>query len=123
MDFKQKYLKYKHKYNELNLKIKSLTDSKLNMNGGGNKITLYLFKAEWCPHCISFKSTWDALQNDYQSKVKFIMYDSEKNASEILQYKIEGFPTLILKVNENAIEYVGPRNFDSIKDFIDTYNN
>ena len=122
MNYHEKYLKYKAKYLKLKSQEKSLTN--LNMSGGGvkNKPTLYLFKAEWCPHCRDFKSTWDNLKNNMESKVDFVMFDSEKNAAEIKQYNIEGFPTLILKAGGKAIEYVGPRNFESVKDFINTYN-
>lgn len=116
--YREKYLKYKAKY----LKLKSHDNSILNMVGGStNSKTLYLFKAEWCPHCVAFKDTWNKLSNDYKNKLHFIAYDSEKNADEIRKYKIDGFPTLILMVNNKAIEYVGPRDEKSLKEFIDQY--
>ena len=123
MDYQEKYLKYKSKY--LKLKSQEKSFDKNIMTGGNNKekATLYLFKAEWCPHCISFKPTWENLKENLESKVDFVMYDSEKNASEIKEYKIEGFPTLVLKTKSKAIEYVGPRDFNSVKEFIETYNN
>jgi len=123
MNYQEKYLKYKAKYLKLKSKEKALVG--LNMSGGGNKQdkpTLYLFKAEWCPHCQDFKSTWKNLESNMKSKVDFVMFDSEANASEIKEYNIEGFPTLILKAGGKAIEYVGPRDFESVKEFIETYN-
>jgi len=122
MNYQEKYLKYKAKYLKLKSKEKALVG--LNMLGGGNKQdkpTLFLFKAEWCPHCIEFKSTWKSLESNMKSKVDFVMFDSEANASEIKEYNIEGFPTLILKAGGKAIEYVGPRDFESVKEFIETY--
>ena len=123
MNYQEKYLKYKAKY--LKLKSKEKTLAGFNMLGGGNKQekpTLYLFKAEWCPHCKEFKPTWNNLKSNMESKVDFVMFDSDENANEIKKYNIEGFPTLILKAGGKAIEYVGPRDFDSVKEFIDTYN-
>jgi thiol-disulfide isomerase/thioredoxin len=125
MDYQEKYLKYKTKY--LNLKSQEKSFDKIIMTGGNNKekATLYLFKAEWCPHCISFKPTWENLIKNFESKVNFVMYDSEKNASECKENKIEGYPTLILKTKSKAIEFVGHRDFNSVKEFIEneTYNN
>ncbi len=124
MNYQEKYLKYKAKYLKLKSKEKGLM--KLSMAGGGNKKsdkpTLYLFKAEWCPHCRDFKPTWNNLKSNMESKVDFVMFDSDEHASEIKQYNIEGFPTIILKAGGKAIEYVGPRDFESVKEFIETYN-
>ncbi len=123
MNYQEKYLKYKAKY----LKLKSLEKSNgFNMTGGAGKKTekptLYLFKAEWCPHCIAFKPVWKDLESKMNSKIDFVMFDSETNSNEIKNFKIEGFPTIILKAGGKAIEYVGPRDFASVKEFVETYN-
>lgn len=126
MNYNKKYLKYKAKY----LKLKSVMDqnnqNKIIMSGGNSKLkdekTIYLFKAEWCPHCRSFKPTWESLKKELEDKIKFVTYDSEKNSSEIKSFKIEGFPTIILTVGDKAIEYVGPRDELSLKEFINQYN-
>jgi len=123
MNYQEKYLKYKAKY----LKLKSQEKlASFNMTGGASKKldkpALYLFKAEWCPHCVAFKQTWKDLEKKLESKVDFIMFDSEANSNEIKEYNIEGFPTLILKAGGKAIEYVGPRDYASVKEFIETYN-
>jgi thiol-disulfide isomerase/thioredoxin len=116
-NYTQKYLKYKSKY----LKLKS-ESSTFNMKGGSeNDATLYLFKAEWCGHCKGFKNTWDNLQTEMSNKIKFVTYDSDVNKDAIKQYNIEGFPTLILKSQDKAVEYVGSRDIDSLKDFINQY--
>jgi len=115
MDYFQKYQKYKAKY--LDLKNSSLTKQ---VGGGEKKKELYLFKDEWCGHCKNFKSTWEEMQNDSSLKkeIKFITMDSDKNQKEIAEWNVEGFPTIILKNDNKATEYNGPRTIDAIKEFI-----
>ena len=90
------------------------------MSGGGaEKTEVYLFKADWCPHCVAFKSTWEKLQKDLKNKYEFITVDSDKDKKVIEKWAIKGFPTIIKKVGENAKEYVGPRDEASVKKFIE----
>ena len=112
-----KYQKYKYKY----IKLKNI----LEMKGGDppNK-TLYLFKAEWCGHCIKFKSLWNKLKNelsDKQYNVKFVEYDYNNDKTKIQQFNIKSYPTIILKHNNELIQYEGNRTFEEIKEFIESY--
>ena len=123
MDDQKKYLKYKAKY----LKLKSKMDKNSSVMTGGasnskSDKTIYLFKADWCPHFKMFKSTWDGLKQELDDKIKFITYDSEKHTKEIKSFNIQGYPTIILTVGDKAIEYVGPRDGTSLKEFINQYN-
>ncbi len=122
MDYQEKYLKYKAKYLKLKALEKELKKKKVMTGGSSNMNSIYLFKAEWCGHCQGFKPTWNKLKEEMKSKINFVTYDSEKNSKEIKEYNIEGFPTLIMKVGNKAIEYVGPRDEQSVKDFINQYN-
>ncbi len=112
------YLKYKLKY----LKLKSTLKNK-NMTGGSN-MKLVLYKATWCGHCNNFKKTWNQLKNDEElkQKIEFIEYDADKDKDEVSDAKISGFPTLLLTVKNNVIEYEGSRDFDTIKKFIISKN-
>jgi thiol-disulfide isomerase/thioredoxin len=109
----QKYQKYKIKY---------LNAKKINQTGGSSNkaIDLYFFKADWCGHCKNFMPVWNDLIKDEKltDKINFIQFDSEKNQDEIKEWKIEGFPTIILKQGDKAIEYNGPRKLNNIKEFI-----
>lgn len=115
MDYNKKYLKYKAKYLELK------NQSNYNMIGGGNKNTMYLFKANWCGHCNGFKPTWKVLQQEMKNKINFVTFDSEKNKEEIQKFGISGFPTVMLKTDDKIIEYVGDRSLDGLKEFINSY--
>jgi len=111
-----KYIKYKTKY--LNISQKS---NILQKGGKSNKDTeLYLFKAEWCGHCKNFMPIWDQISKDSElnNKIEFIKYDSDQHKKEINEWNIKGFPTIILKKNDKAIEYNGPRKLENIKEFI-----
>jgi hypothetical protein len=45
-----------------------------------------------------------------------------QNKKEINEYKIEGFPTIMYRVNNKLIEYNGNRDEESIRQFISSYN-
>jgi thioredoxin-like negative regulator of GroEL len=112
MDYKKKYLKYKSKYLELK-------QNSLNMTGGSDmKTEIYLFKAEWCPHCTAFKPVWNKLQTALKGKYNFITVDADKDKEKIQQWKIDGFPTIIKRVGNNAIQYEGPRDEVNLMNFI-----
>tara|TARA_A100001015_G_C15040576_1_gene739360 strand:- start:1448 stop:1804 length:357 start_codon:yes stop_codon:yes gene_type:complete len=108
-----KYLKYKNKYLELKNKI----DQK-NMTGGSDKKEVYLFKADWCPHCKAFLPVWEKLSNDLGSQHDFVLYDGDKNKDKVDEWKVDGFPTIIVKKGNDAMEYMGPNEYNSVSDFI-----
>ncbi len=124
-DYTSKYLKYKEKYlvlqkeyNEL-LKIKKTK----GMRGGSgvqadNKITIMLFKADWCGHCKNFKPTWDKVSEIYNKKYNFIVYDADKQREKFEEYKVEAFPTILVKNGAQTIPYDGDRSFDDINNFL-----
>jgi thioredoxin-like negative regulator of GroEL len=114
-NFYSKYLKYKTKY--FNLK----NSANLIQSGGAKnteKPTIYLFKAEWCGHCKGFKDTWAKISQDLSSKYNFVTVDSDKDKDLIAKWKIEGFPTIIKQTGDRAQEYVGPRDEQSVVEFI-----
>ena len=107
------YLKYKNKYISLRNKLETQT-------GGASKKDVYLFKANWCPHCVNFLPQWEKLAEEHSDSFNFITYDSDKNQDEISQWKVQGFPTIIVKKGEEAMEYVGPNQYDSVLNFIES---
>jgi len=119
MNFHNKYLKYKNKY--INLKN--------NMKGGNdmsnNNITLCLFKADWCGHCLKFKNVWDNLVKENEYNISYKIFDSKIDKEDIETYEISGYPTIIMiRNNDNetiATEYKGNRDKESLLEFIKTY--
>ncbi len=119
-NFEYKYLKYKNKYKNLKNEI----NKKIHLEGGGisEKKKLILFKAEWCGHCKSFKPVWEKLQKEYEKNddVELVTYDSDNNKLEMLMYKINSFPTILLQSKKGGVEYQGQRNENDIKKFLES---
>jgi thiol-disulfide isomerase/thioredoxin len=94
--------------------------AQLKKQSGGNMKDkeIYLFKAEWCPHCVGFKPTWKKLEENLGNKYTFITFDSDKDKASIKKWDIKGYPTIIKKTGNNMKEYVGPRDEESVKKFI-----
>jgi thiol-disulfide isomerase/thioredoxin len=121
------YIKYKNKYVNLKSTLESINENKLInninivesfQNGGSNIKDVILFKAEWCGHCNNFKKHWIKLQETCNKNFNFITYDSNLNKEEILSWKIEGFPTIIIKKENEALIYAGPNEYNSVLKFI-----
>ena len=108
--YEEKYLKYKAKYLALKNELEKKT-----MVGGGNKVDIILFKADWCGHCKRFKPVWEMLHKKFESKFNFIVYDADKNAKMLEQYKVDGFPTVLFKDGEHFKPYEGSREYEDLE--------
>jgi hypothetical protein len=109
-DYREKYLKYKAKYFSL----------KNNMMGGGgedDKMTIMLFKADWCGHCVKFKPIWETLSKTYEKEFNFKTYDADKETKTFEKYKVSSFPTILVEHNNNIIPYEGDRTVDEMVNF------
>ena len=51
-------------------------------------------------------------------KYNFITYDSENN-EEIKDWSIKGYPTIMVKKDKEAMEYVGPNEYNAVLNFIE----
>jgi thiol-disulfide isomerase/thioredoxin len=135
MTFYDKYIKYKNKYLDAQKEYNDLIN-KCNLcnnkscycnkqSGGAGNVDLYLFKAQWCGHCINFMPTWEKINKEFNNKINIKTFDVDNKAdkSKFDEYQIQGFPTLILNNNNNKIEYNGLRDYESIKEFIHQYTN
>lgn len=111
--FYQKYLKYKKKYN-------NLKQNRVNQLGGSDsKKEVFLFKADWCPHCQGFLPSWDKLKENNKEKYDFVIYDGEKNKDKINEWGVQGFPTIMVKKGDSAYEYLGPNSYEPVLEFIE----
>jgi thiol-disulfide isomerase/thioredoxin len=115
----QKYIKYKTKY--FNLKTSKNTQlGGKNSNINNTQQEIFLFKAKWCGHCTGFAPTWDKISKDLNSKYSFITMDAEEDKDKISAWNIRGYPTIIKRSGKNATEYVGSRDEQSVREFIES---
>jgi thiol-disulfide isomerase/thioredoxin len=115
VDYKEKYLKYKLKYQELKA-LKQQLQQKQQL-GGTSKKNIILFKANWCGHCQNFMPKWEQLKNKYNSKYNFITYDSEAHKNIVNKYNVQGYPTIYVEHNNKQSEYKGSRTEQDILNF------
>ena len=89
-----------------------------NVNTRGKPAEVLFFYADWCPHCKTAKPEWATFKEEYDGKlingwqiqcVEINCTDENNDTSNklISEYKVESYPTIIMVVGENKI------NFDS----------
>lgn len=98
-----------------------LDDSNLEMAIVDFPILFVEFYAEWCGHCQNLKPKWAKLAKTYKErggKVVFAKIDADKNSKAGERYNIEGFPTLILFMNNEKFEFTDETDVPNIEAFI-----
>jgi thiol-disulfide isomerase/thioredoxin len=87
-----------------------------NANKRKQEAQVLFFFADWCPHCRKAKPEWEQFMQEYDGKVinehtiscQPVDCTDEKNqktAVLIKKYNIESYPTIIMLVGENKIDY------------------
>ena len=91
-------------------------------NKDSSKKRMVFYYADWCGHCTNTKPEWQKLEdmyaNDDSVSIEKVNEESMSNQDKSA-LKIEGYPTIILFVNGNAISYEGARSASNFKSFID----
>ncbi len=91
-------------------------------------VTIYLFYADWCPHCKRAKPTWNEVKTDYEGKTVngYLVHFEEINCTEeneevadmIRKYKVEGYPTIKMQKGAQVIEFDAKITKDNLEKFI-----
>jgi thiol-disulfide isomerase/thioredoxin len=109
-----------------NVSLHNVSNSKDKFSNHTNKPTLSLYYAKWCGHCNTFKPTWEQIKTD-QNNLNFIDFntiDCSGDSKETTIYstpngtELDGFPTIILSINNKDKIYNGQRNKKAIEDYI-----
>ena len=116
-NYTEKYLKYKNKYLALQKQYSHILSIR-NMRGGNATTSVILFKADWCTHCTKFKPVWNKMNELYNKKYNFIIYDSDNNKEKFKEYKVDSFPTVLVENGSNVIPYNGERSFEGFNNFL-----
>ena len=90
------------------------------------KCDLYVFVADWCPHCKKAMPVVDTLKNNLPNNVKLnVVNETDTNARSLMnQYKVRGFPTILLvKANGEVVEFAERVTKDNVVNFVAQNNN
>jgi hypothetical protein len=109
--------------------VESFTDGKLDI--AANDVALVLFYTDWCPHCVSFKPTWDTMTtalNGTKTKagktVKMLKVNCEVNKPLANKYGIDGYPTIkvitMVGGKEVVEDYTGQRDKAAVSRFLES---
>ena len=90
----------------------------------GEELSVVICKADWCGHCQKAAPEFEKLvsasplklSNGKTATVK--MLDADKDKDEMNQYKVRGFPTILIVKGGENIEYPGERTYDGVLDFM-----
>jgi protein disulfide-isomerase A6 len=77
-----------------------------------------LYYANWCPHCVNFKSDWKKFKKAVDGKIVCRQYEESENKELMAKKNINGFPTLRIIVDGNMEEYEGPRDFRTLHNYV-----
>jgi thiol-disulfide isomerase/thioredoxin len=87
-----------------------------------------LFKVDWCPHCKKAQPEFQKVMDKYNGKVinghklALVVVDGEdtKNESLVNEFKIQGYPTVVLTKDGKNIEYDAKVDEPTLEKFINT---
>jgi protein disulfide isomerase family A protein 5 len=90
----------------------------------GSEKSLVICKADWCGHCKKAAPEFDKLVAASPivlkdgSKVSVKVLDADKDKTELAQYNVKGFPTVLVVDGGVTTEYPGKRTADDITEFL-----
>jgi thiol-disulfide isomerase/thioredoxin len=92
----------------------------------GSSRMVVICKADWCGHCKKAAPEFNKLLlaspitlND-GTKATIKILDADKDKSEIGQYNVKGYPTVLVVDGGQTTEYPGPRTSQGIIDFLNS---
>lgn len=92
----------------------------------GASRTVVVCKADWCGHCKKAAPEFQKLLAASPitlkdgSKVTVKILDADKDKSEISQYKVKGYPTILIVDGGVTTEYPGERTASGIMEFLNS---
>jgi thioredoxin-like negative regulator of GroEL len=92
----------------------------------GASKSVVICKADWCGHCKKAAPEFNklisaspiTLKDGSKAVVKIL--DADKDKSEVSQYKVKGFPTILVVDAGQVTEYPGDRTASGVIDFLNS---
>lgn len=112
--------KLKILHSEENNKLK-VSDIETDIENDDSNIPEFiLFHATWCGYCKQFMPIWKQFEKEMTGKnIKITSIDGDNDESDMCKkYKIKGYPTIILIMNKEIIEYNRPRTVEALHEFV-----
>ena len=96
-----------------------------------NSAEIYIFYADWCPHCKTAAPHWDEIIRTYDGKtinriniefhkVNCTESDSAECAPLLNKFKIEGYPTVKMVLGDEVIDFDANPTVQNLTQFITT---
>lgn len=89
---------------------------------------LYFFYANWCPHCKTAKPEMEKVKNNFNQRtinnhtIKVIEVDCTNDSQEskllMSKYNVQGFPTVVMSVGNEVVEYDNKVTYNNMETFI-----
>lgn len=92
----------------------------------GSSKSIVIAKADWCGHCKKaapeFKKLVSAspISLNNGSNVEVKMLDADQDKSELSNYKVRGYPTILIIDGAQVTEYPGERTYDGVMNFLNS---
>jgi len=109
--------------NPLNKEIKIIDES------NSDRISIILFKTEWCPYCKNAQKEWKKFEN-YIKNINNSREDNEKILSSIIdcdendelanKYNIQGYPTVKMLHKNKIYDFDAKVNNNNLTEFLNT---
>jgi thiol-disulfide isomerase/thioredoxin len=92
----------------------------------GASKSVVICKADWCGHCKKAAPEFSkllaaspiTLKDGTKATVKIL--DADKDKSEIAQYKVRGYPSILIVDGGQTTEYPGERTASGVIDFLNS---
>lgn len=96
-----------------------------NDNKRESEVQMYLFSADWCPHCKRAKPEWDEFSKNYSNKkvgtynITPIAVDCSEGDDPLIQkYSIDGYPTVLMIKDGQRVDYDAKITLDNLSKFV-----
>jgi len=102
-------------------------DNVANANFRGGEVQIYVFFADWCPHCKKAKPEWNAFEKAFHGKevngytIQCNSVDCTDGTSPLIQkYQIQGYPTMIMIKDGQRVDFDAKITEDNLTRFVNS---